>query len=81
MSLTWPNFIVGPWFYPKRRLPDWAPYLTGLFDPQVADILPELAKRNDIDRTRAKTVLGWQPHTSESAILEAAESLKRHGLA
>jgi len=65
----------------RRKLPNWTVRVVGLFDRQVAVILPELGKRDDFDCSRAKQILGWQPRTAQSAVLDAASSLQRHGLA
>lgn len=66
---------------PRRRIPDWMIRLVGLFDRQVAVILPELGKRDNFDCSRVRSVLGWNPRSAESAILDAARSLVSYGLA
>lgn len=65
---------------PRRSLPGWALRVAGLFDRQVAVIVPELGKRDDFDCRGARDLLGWKPRTAESAVLDAAASLARAGL-
>jgi nucleoside-diphosphate-sugar epimerase len=65
---------------PTRMLPNWLVRLVGLFDPAVATIVPELGKLKNATSEKARRVLGWQPRSSEEAIVATAESLMRLGL-
>jgi nucleoside-diphosphate-sugar epimerase len=65
---------------PTRQLPNWLVRLAALRDPAVRQILPELGKLKSGTNEKAKRVLGWQPRSSEDAIVATAESLLRLGL-
>ncbi len=65
---------------PTRTLPNWLVRLVGLFDPAVGTIAPELGKVKNATNEKARRVLGWQPRSSEDAIVATAESLLRFGL-
>jgi len=60
----------------RRRLV----HLVSMFDPAVALIIPELGKYKTATNEKARTVLGWEPRSSEDAIVATAESLLRLGL-
>lgn len=62
---------------PTRTLPNWLVRLVGRFDPAVATIVPELGKLKNATSEKARRVLGWQPRSSEDAIVATAESLSR----
>jgi nucleoside-diphosphate-sugar epimerase len=65
---------------PSGVLPDWMVRLASIFDPAVAQIVPELGKYKDASNAKARRVLGWEPRPNEEAILATAESLVRLGL-
>jgi nucleoside-diphosphate-sugar epimerase len=65
---------------PTRQLPNWLVRLASLRDPAVKQILPELGKSKNATNAKAKRVLGWQPRSSEEAIVATGESLVRLGL-
>jgi nucleoside-diphosphate-sugar epimerase len=65
---------------PTRQLPNWLVRLAALRDPAVKQILPELGKSKNATNAKAKHVLGWQPRSSEEAIVATGESLVRLGL-
>jgi nucleoside-diphosphate-sugar epimerase len=65
---------------PTRQLPNWLVRLAALRDPAVRQILPELGKLKNGTNEKAKRVLGWEPRSSEDAIVATAESLLRLGL-
>ena len=62
---------------PTRVLPDWIVRLVALFDPGVAQAVPELGKLKRATNEKAKRVLGWAPRSNEDAIAATAESLLR----
>jgi nucleoside-diphosphate-sugar epimerase len=62
---------------PTRRLPDWLLRAVALFDPSVRQIVPELSRPKNASNEKARRALGWQPRSSEEAIVSAAESLER----
>jgi len=65
---------------PTRVLPNWVVRLAGLFDPAMAQALPELGKIKRATNEKARRLLGWAPRSSEDAIAATAESLLRLGL-
>ena len=65
---------------PTKVVPDWVVRLAGLFDPAVAQTLPELGKIKRATNEKARRLLGWAPRSSEDAIAATAESLLRLGL-
>jgi nucleoside-diphosphate-sugar epimerase len=62
---------------PTRELPDWLVHVAALWDPAVKQILPELGKPKNATSAKARRLLGWEPRSSEEAILATAESLIR----
>ena len=60
---------------PTRELPSWLVRLTGLFDPEVRMILPELDKPKNATSTKARDLLAWSPRSHEEAIVATANSL------
>ena len=65
---------------PTRVLPNWMVRLVSIFDPTVAQIIPELDKVRSATNEKARRVLGWAPRSNEDAIVATAESLVRLGL-
>ncbi len=65
---------------PTRPLPDWLVRVAALFDPAVRQIVPELGKRKNATSGKARRVLGWEPRSSEEALVATAQSLLRLGL-
>jgi dihydroflavonol-4-reductase len=65
---------------PARQLPNWLVRLAALRDPALKQLVPELGKRKNGTNAKARGLLGWQPRSSEDAIVASAESLLRLGL-
>jgi nucleoside-diphosphate-sugar epimerase len=65
---------------PTRQLPNWLVRLAALRDRSIRQIIPELGKIKNASHDKASRLLGWQPRSSEDAILASAESLIRLGL-
>ncbi len=65
---------------PAKVLPDWLVRIVALFDPAVAQIVPELGKVKQATNEKARRVLGWAPRPNEEAVVATAESLIRLGL-
>ena len=65
---------------PTRVLPDWMVRLASLFDPSIAQVVPELGRPKNVTNEKARHVLRWAPRTNEDAIVATAESLVRLGL-
>jgi nucleoside-diphosphate-sugar epimerase len=62
---------------PARQLPNWLVRLAAMRDRSIRQILPELGKVKNASHEKATRLLGWQPRSSEDAILATAESLIR----
>lgn len=60
---------------PRRRLPNAAVRLAGLFDPALRGRLYELGKHRPVSAEKARRELHWTPRTNEEAIIATAESL------
>jgi nucleoside-diphosphate-sugar epimerase len=65
---------------PTRELPNWLVHAAALWDPAVRQVLPELGKPKNATSAKARHLLGWEPRSSEEAIVATAESLLRFGL-
>jgi nucleoside-diphosphate-sugar epimerase len=65
---------------PTRQLPNWLVRIAALRNPAVRLILPELGKEKNGTNAKARQVLGWEPRSSEEAIIATAESMIRLGL-
>lgn len=65
---------------PTAELPNWLVRLGALFNPTVRELVPNLGKVRRASNEKAKRVLGWEPRSSEEAILATAESLIKLGL-
>jgi len=65
---------------PARQLPNWLVRLAALRDPALKQLVPELGKRKNGTNAKARGLLGWQPRSSDEAIVASAESLMRLGL-
>jgi len=65
---------------PTRVLPDWLVRLVSLFDPTVAQIIPDLGQVKAASNEKAKRLLGWAPRSNADSVVGTAESLVRLGL-
>jgi nucleoside-diphosphate-sugar epimerase len=65
---------------PSRQLPDWLVRLAALRDPAVKMVIPELGKSKNATSEKARRLLGWEPRSTEEAVVATAESLVRLGL-
>ena len=65
---------------PTRMVPDWLLRLVALFDPTVAQVVPELGKNRNATNEKAVRVLSWSPRSREDAVVATAESLIQLGL-
>ena len=63
-----------------RELPDWLVRILGLFNPEAAQLVPELGKVKNATKARAVRLLGWAPRSREDALVATGESLIRLGL-
>ena len=65
---------------PTRVLPNWMVRLAAKVIPSLAPMITELGKKKHATNEKARRVLGWNPRSSEEAIVATAESLARFGL-
>jgi dihydroflavonol-4-reductase len=65
---------------PARQLPNWLVRLAALRDPALKQLVPELGKHKNGTNAKARALLGWEPRSSEDAIVACAASLMRLGL-
>lgn len=63
-----------------RELPDWLVRIVGLFNPEAAQLVPELGKVKNATNAKAVSMLGWAPRSREDALVATGESLIRLGL-
>lgn len=71
----------GPRGYkvPTGRVPSFVIKLLGLWDKTTRMAARELGKRHDVSTQRARSLLGWEPRTVESMVVDMAESMIRCG--
>jgi dihydroflavonol-4-reductase len=65
---------------PTKELPNWLLKIVALRDPAVKVLVPMLGVRMNATSEKARRILGWEPRSTEEAILATAESLARLGL-
>jgi len=65
---------------PTRELPDWLVRAISLFVPDLKLVVNDLGKKRASTSGKALKELGWQPRSSEVAIVAAAESLLQLGI-
>ena len=49
--------------FPKRTAPDLLIKLIGLFSPLMKTVANQLGKTKELDNSKAKNILGWQPRS------------------
>ncbi|KCZ61304.1 SDR family oxidoreductase [Hyphomonas chukchiensis] len=65
---------------PNGTMPDFVLKLVSIFNPTLKQILPELGRQRQISNEKARTVLGWKPHTAKEAIIAGGQSLIDNGI-
>lgn len=65
---------------PTRRLPDVLARIGALAVPAMREMKANLGVVRHVDNTRARSVLDWQPRTSEQAVTASGQSLIDLGL-
>lgn len=65
---------------PTRVLPDWTVRLGAVFVRDMREVSGRLGTVRDASNQKAREVLGWDPRSSEEALVATAESLIRLGL-
>jgi nucleoside-diphosphate-sugar epimerase len=63
----------------RRRVPGLALRIAGLFDKELASVVPRLGRKHDYSSAKAQTVLGWKPRPLEATVLDCANSLIAQG--
>jgi nucleoside-diphosphate-sugar epimerase len=49
--------------------------LVGLFDKELASVVPNLGHKHDFSSAKAQALLGWRPRPMEETVLDTARSL------
>ncbi|MGB1686373.1 MAG: SDR family oxidoreductase [Pseudomonadales bacterium] len=65
---------------PLKEMPNWLTHLVGLFVREIGSFIDDLDRVKRLDNAPAMD-LGWAPSSPEDAILAAAASLQRLGIA
>ncbi|MFI4933380.1 MAG: SDR family oxidoreductase [Caulobacterales bacterium] len=66
---------------PTRKIPDFVLRLAGIFDKELASVVPGLGRKHDYTNAKAQTLLGWKPRPMEETVLDCARSLIATGQA
>ncbi|MGC4114115.1 MAG: aldehyde reductase [Myxococcales bacterium] len=66
---------------PTRELPNWLVRLVALRNPAVKMVVPHLGAVRETSSAKAQKLLGWSARPFEEAVVAAAESLLRLGVA
>jgi dihydroflavonol-4-reductase len=64
----------------SRIFPDWVVRLLGLFDRRMALVAAHLGPGRFASNRKARSLLGWQPRSSEESLLASAQSLLELGV-
>ena len=62
-------------------MPDLAVRIGGLFNPEMAQLAPNLGVRQNLSAAKAERLLGWRTRPATESITDAATSLIAHNLA
>ncbi|MBB5632718.1 dihydroflavonol-4-reductase [Cryobacterium mesophilum] len=62
-------------------LPNWMVRTAALFDPSLREIARRLGNHREVSNAKAKSLLGWEPHSNAELLKATAESLADLGLA
>jgi dihydroflavonol-4-reductase len=65
---------------PSRIAPDFLVRFGALFNPEAAQLVPNLGVKSRISSAKAERLLGWRPRPAEESVLDAARSLIARGL-
>ncbi|WP_224962694.1 SDR family oxidoreductase [Geomonas subterranea] len=66
---------------PQRQIPDWQIRIAALWNADARQTLPNVGKVRNSSNAKARQVLGWEPRSTEDAVVATAESLIRLGKA
>lgn len=65
---------------PKLTLPNWTVRVAAVFDPSLREIARRLGNHREVSNAKAKSLLGWAPHSNDDLLEATAESLQELGL-
>jgi dihydroflavonol-4-reductase len=65
---------------PTRMLPSWTVRLASLVVSPLRQAVPDLDQDKQASNNKARSLLGWEPRSSEDAIVATAQSLAELGL-
>jgi dihydroflavonol-4-reductase len=65
---------------PTRVMPDWLVRIMARFNPQLAELAPDLGVRRTADASKAERLLGWKTRPAQESVADAARSLIERGL-
>lgn len=65
---------------PTFTLPNWMVRFAAVFDPSLREISRRLGNHREVSNAKAKSVLGWSPHSNDELIEATARSLVELGL-
>jgi nucleoside-diphosphate-sugar epimerase len=74
------HFAARGYRIPTRKLPDFVLRVFALFDKPTRIVVNDVGRRTNIDNTRIKTVLDWQPRSLEEMVVSMGESMIEHGV-
>ena len=60
---------------PKRTAPDLLIKFLGIFSKTAGFIAEQLGRTKQLDNSKAKNLLGWEPRSGEEALIASAKSL------
>lgn len=66
---------------PRLTMPDFLVRAGALFNPEMAQLAPNLGVRYGSVSSKAETMLGWRTRAAETSIIDTANSLIEQGLA
>lgn len=65
---------------PTRKAPGWFVRLLALGDSAINTIVPDLNQCRRVSNETSKRLLGWEPRTTDEAVISTAKSLLAYGL-
>lgn len=74
------HFAARGYRIPTRKVPDIVLHIFALFDKPTRIVVNDIGRRTNIDNTRIKTVLNWQPRSLEEMVVSMGESMIEHGV-
>jgi hypothetical protein len=64
-----------------NKVPDVVLRIVGLFDKELASVVPGLGHKHDYSSAKAQSLLGWKPRPLSETILDCGNSLIAKGIA